>query len=73
MTLKLLIEAAAKLTPLERAESIDALLELDADAPLMPVQAADLDRRIVGLRSGGARMIVGDLVIARLRRRDRNT
>jgi hypothetical protein len=73
MTLETLIAAAAKLTRLERAELIDALIEFDVDAPLTPVQEADLDRRIKELRSGRARMIPGHVVIAQLRRGDRNT
>jgi putative addiction module component (TIGR02574 family) len=73
MTLDTLIHAASKLTPAERAELVDALLDLDwpdgTDASLTPAQREDLNRRIDEYRAGKAKMIPGDVAIEMLRKR----
>ena len=70
MTLDVLIQEASKLSPAERAELVDALIILDGPGDeLTPAQQEDLDRRIDELRSGKAKLIPGDEVIARLRNR----
>jgi putative addiction module component (TIGR02574 family) len=73
MTVDSLIKEAEKLTHEERAELLEALICLvgpEADEPaLTPAQEADLDRRIEEYRSGNAKIIPGDEVIARLKKR----
>jgi len=73
MTVDSLIKEAEKLTHAERAELLEALICLvgpEADeSALTPAQEADLDRRIEEYRSGNAKIIPGDEVIARLKKR----
>lgn len=70
MTLDVLIQEASKLTPAERAELVDAMILLDGPGvELTPEQAADLDRRVEEYRSGKAKLLPGDEVVARLRNR----
>jgi putative addiction module component (TIGR02574 family) len=73
MTVNNLIEEAQKLSHVERAELLDALIRLigpeAADTALTPAQQNDLDRRIEEYRSGKAKLVPGDEAFARLRKR----
>ena len=73
MTLRNLIEEAAKLSHTERAELLDELIRLqgaeESDVLLTPSQQADLDRRVEEYRAGKAVMIPGDEAFSRLRNR----
>ena len=76
MTLDTLIEAASKLSQAERAELLDALLQLDGpeepqgpDSSLTAAQREDLRRRLEEYRAGKARMIPGDVAIEMVRKR----
>ena len=70
MTLDALIQEASKLSAAERAELVEAMIILDGPGlDLTPAQQEDLARRIEEYDSGKARMIPGDEVVARLRKR----
>jgi putative addiction module component (TIGR02574 family) len=73
MTLHALIEEARRLPRHEQAELLDELICMvgveEADVPLTPAQAADLDKRIDELEAGKAKLISGDEAIEMLRKR----
>ncbi len=74
MTVHALIHEAQKLSPRERWELVDELLQMEegdvlADVELTPPQREDLRRRIEESRSGRAVLIDGDEAFARLRNR----
>jgi putative addiction module component (TIGR02574 family) len=68
MNLKAILEAAKNLSREDRASLIEELILIDTD--LTPAQARDLDRRIDELESGKAKLIPGEIVMERLRRRE---
>jgi putative addiction module component (TIGR02574 family) len=73
MTLRDIIEEAKKLSRDEKVDLIDELYCMinvsPDDVALTPAQAQDLDERIVEYEAGKARMIPGDEVMERLRKR----
>jgi putative addiction module component (TIGR02574 family) len=72
MTLQDIIEEAKKLSDDEKVDLIDELycmINKDQDVGLTPAQAQDLDRRIEEYEAGKAKMIPGDEVMERLRKR----
>ena len=72
MTLRDIIEEAKKLSDDEKVDLIDELycmINKDQDVALTPAQAQDLDRRIEEYEAGKAKMIPGDEVMERLRKR----
>jgi putative addiction module component (TIGR02574 family) len=74
MSVTELVDKAKALSRREQIELLDELkcilgAEQDADFALTPAQASDLDRRIEEYRSGKAKVISHDEVVARLRKR----
>ena len=73
MTLRALVEEARKLPRHEQAELLDELICMvgveQADVALTPAQQHDLERRLEEYESGKVKMIPGDEVVARLRKR----
>jgi putative addiction module component (TIGR02574 family) len=73
MTVHALVHEAQKLSPHERWELVDELLEMEgdkrADVALTPAQAADLRRRMEEARSGKEKLISGDEAVAMLKKR----
>ena len=73
MTLQDIIQEARKLSRDEKADLIDELHCMIAaegdDVTITPAQAADLDRRIEEYEAGNAKMLPGDEVLERFRKR----
>jgi putative addiction module component (TIGR02574 family) len=73
MTVKAIIDEAGKLSREEQVELLEELMCIvgvdESEVRLTAAQQADLDRRIDEFRTGNAKMIPGDEVVARLRKR----
>ncbi len=73
MTVRALVQEAEKLSPSERWELVDELLEMGgeerADVALTTAQAADLHRRMEESRSGAEKLIPGDEALEMLKKR----
>ena len=71
MTVHAITREAKKLTPNERWELIQELMEIETEertsVTLTPAQAADLDRRIAEEHAGKGKNIPGDEAVAMIR------